>query len=367
MEELVPENIRSLTPYPPGKPLSELKRELGIDRAIKLASNENSFGPSPKAVAAMRDALSELHRYPDGGAYYLRQRISQHVGAPPENLILGNGSNEVIELLIRTFCDREHGVLTSETTFVVYRLISTAAGVPFRSVPMKDLTFDTDAIAESYLSGEGGKPRLIFLCNPNNPTGTRFGQAELDRFLQKVGPEPILVLDEAYIEFVPEAERLDTARLLAERERTVVLRTFSKAYGIAGTRVGYGITSAAIADYTNRVRQPFNVNSLGQVGACAALDDAEYLDFVIKATEAGKQRVSARLEELGLRPVPSSTNFILFDCGRESWPLYEALLRKGVIVRPMKAYGLDNYLRVNVGTPEEDEWFLEAMAEVLSA
>ena len=234
IESIVPEHIRGLTPYPPGKPLSELERELGVTSAIKLASNENAFGPSPKAQEAMQHALGELHRYPDGGAFYLKARLSESLGVTPEHLMLGNGSNELIELLIRTFGSPTDGVLTSETTFVVYRLISTAAGVPFRAVPMQGLTFDLDAIADAV----DESTRLIFLCNPNNPTGTRFGQDELDRFIERIGPEPIVVLDQAYIEFVPEADQIDVHGLLARRPRTVILRTFSKAYGLTGARVG---------------------------------------------------------------------------------------------------------------------------------
>ncbi|MFT5432959.1 MAG: histidinol-phosphate aminotransferase [Myxococcota bacterium] len=358
---IVPPNIEALIPYPPGKPLSELARELGVESAIKLASNENAYGPSPKAMEAVKAAVSEVHRYPDGGAWFLRDRLAEHVGVPGEGLLLGNGSNEVIELLIRAFCDRDHGVLTSETTFVVYSLISQAAGVPFRSIPMKGLGYDLDAIARAVDSST----RLIFLCNPNNPTGTLFSQEVLDKFVETVGPEPIIVLDEAYIEFVPEAERVDALALLKRRPRTVILRTFSKAYGLAGLRVGYGITHPGLADYANRVRQPFNVNHLAQVGALAALDDQEYLDQVIADTRASLDRFAHELTRMGMIVTPSDTNFMLFDCGRDSWPIYQALLREGVIVRPMKAYALPTYLRVNAGTDAENDRFLETFERVL--
>jgi len=362
VESIVPENIRTLTAYPPGKPLSELERELGVSNAIKLASNENALGPSPKATLAIADALSELHRYPDGGAFYLRRRLSKHVNAQPHELLLGNGSNEIIELLIRTFCNKDAGVLTSEATFVVYRLISQAAGIPFEAVPMKDLHFDLDAIAERVTSST----RLIFLCNPNNPTGTKFNQETLDRFLAKIGDDPIVVLDEAYIEYVPQAERVKAMELIAKRPRTVVLRTFSKAYGLAGARIGYGITSEAIADYVNRVRQPFNVNHLAQVGALAALDDTDHLQQVIELTESGKQKIYAGLESMGMRYTPSWTNFVLFDTFRDGKSLYQAMLKQGVIVRPMNAYGLPSHLRVNMGLNEENDRFLAALKQALS-
>ena len=280
IESIVPPNIRTLVPYPPGKPLSELERELGIEGAIKLASNENALGPSPRAVEAIRAALPELHRYPDAGGFYLRRRLAEGLEIPADRIILGNGSNEIIELLIRTVCDAGHGVLTSDCTFVVYRLVAQAAGVPFQSAPMRDHTFDLDAIAERV----GPSTRLIFLCNPNNPTGTRFDRPTLDRFLARVGDEPVVVLDEAYVEFVPEREGIDALDIVRTRERTMVLRTFSKAYGLAGARVGYGIGAAELVDYLNRVRQPFNVNALAQIGALAALDDTDHLARVLAAT-----------------------------------------------------------------------------------
>ncbi len=361
MEAIVPEHIRGLVPYPPGKPLSELERELGVSKAIKLASNENALGPSPKAMAAIQAALPELHRYPDGGAFYLKRRLATHLGVDASQLLLGNGSNEIIELLIRTFCTPDAGVLTSECTFVVYKLIATAAGAPFEAVPMRDHTFDTDAIAARVTD----QTRIVFLCNPNNPTGTMFGQQALDRFVDTISDDVILVLDEAYWEYVPEDARVDAMALLARRPRTVVLRTFSKAYGLAGVRVGYGITSAELADYVNRVRQPFNVNHLGQVACQAALDDQEHVDQVVALTRDGLANIAAGLEALGLRPVPTRTNFMLFDCHREAWPIYEALLQKGVIVRPMKAYGLPTFLRVNAGTHEENARFLDTLKDVL--
>ncbi len=359
--ELVPDNIRTLVPYPPGKPLAELERELGVTNAIKLASNENPFGPSPLAVQAMGKALSELHRYPDGGWYYARTAIAKHLGVTSDQLVLGSGSNEIIELLIRTFTDRTHGVLTSETTFVVYSLISQAHGAPFKAVPMKGVAFDLDAIADAV----DESTRLIFLCNPNNPTGSWFQQAELDRFLARIGDGPILVLDEAYWEFVRPEEQIDSLGVLARRPRTVLLRTFSKAYGLAGIRLGYGVTHPELASYLDRVRQPFNVNSLAQASAVAALADHDYLGHVLTTTRAGLHTVAAGLTALGLHPYPSSANFILFDCHKEAWPIYEALLRKGVIVRPMKAYGLPTHLRVTIGTVEENDRFLRGLADVL--
>ena len=362
VDSLVPDHIEALVPYPPGKPLSELERELGISNAIKLASNENPLGPSPRAVDAIQKALAELHRYPDGGTFYLRRRLADHVGVTPQQLMIGNGSNELIELLIRTFATAGHGVVTSETTFVVYKLASMSANIPFCEVPMRDLTFDLDAILEKVTPST----RLVMLCNPNNPTGTMFGQDALDRFINGVHDDAIIVLDEAYIEFVPEAERVDALALLAQRPRTVILRTFSKAYGLAGLRIGYGITSPEICDYVNRVRQPFNVNSVAQVGALAALDDHDYLDHVVSHTNASKQRMYDGFDALDIPWTGSYTNFVLFDTRRDCRIVYDKLLHLGVIVRPMMAYGLPTHLRVNLGTDQENERFMTALGQVLN-
>lgn len=367
--DLVPPNIQSLVPYPPGKPLSELERELGIAEAIKLASNENPFGPSPRAVLAMQRVMADLHRYPDGGWFYVRTRLARHLGVDPAQIVLGCGSNELIELIIRTFAGPAtpdapaRGVLTSETTFVVYQLVSQAHGAPFRAVPMRGMAYDLDAIAAAVEP----TTRVIFLCNPNNPTGSHFGQAALDRFVAAIPEHVLLVLDEAYWEFVPEAERPDSLGLLARRPRTVLLRTFSKAYGLAGARVGYGVTDPELAGYLDRVRQPFNVSSLAQAGAQAALDDTDYLAHVVEATRVGLDRLAEGLRALGMTPYPTRANFVLFDCHQEAGPLYDALLRRGVIVRPMRGYGLPAHLRVNAGTPSENERFLTTFADVLAA
>jgi histidinol-phosphate aminotransferase len=362
-DPIVPDHIKALTPYPPGKPVSELERELGISHAIKLASNENAIGPSPKAVSAIQDALKDIHRYPDGGAFYLRRRLADHLGVAPDELILGNGSNELIELLVRTFGARGASILTSATTFVVYRLIAQAAGLDLVVAPMDPvaLTFDLDAIAERVTKNT----RFIFLCNPNNPTGTMFRPEALAAFLERIGDEPIVVLDEAYIEYVEPQWRPDSLGIVKSRPRTVVLRTFSKAYGLAGVRIGYGITSSEMSRYIECVRQPFNTNHLAQVGAMAALDDDDHLAHVLRVTETGKSRIMEGLAEMSLTAVPSHTNFILFDVGRAALPVYQGMLELGVIVRPMHAYGLPNYLRVNTGTHEENERFLSAVRQVL--
>ena len=358
---LVPDHIRQLVPYPPGKPLSELERELGITNAVKLASNENALGPSPLALQAIRDALPELHRYPDGGAHYLRQRLADHLGVDPLCLVVGNGSNEIIDLLIRTFGGPGRGIVSSECTFVVYQLIAQATGTPFSAAPMRGFDLDLDAMAERV----GPSTSLVFLCSPNNPTGTVISPEALDRFLRRVGDDVIVAIDEAYIEYVPSALRPDALGIVARRPRTVVLRTFSKAYGLAGVRAGYGVTSLELADYMNRVRQPFNMSHLAQVAATAALDDSQHLERVLSVTSAGMREVAEGLQALRLPLVPSYANFILFDVKRPAKPVYDTLLRRGVIVRPVGNYGLPNHLRVNMGLPEENARFLSALSEVL--
>ncbi len=359
---LVPEHIRRLVPYPPGKPLSELERELGITHAVKLASNENALGPSPRAVEAMQAALATVHRYPDGGAWFLRHALATHLDVAPERLLLGNGSNELIEHLIRAFGGPERGVLASECTFVVYALIAQAAGVPVTTVPTQDFHFDLEAMAAAWHPGI----RLVFLCSPNNPTGTVIAPAALERFMGRISDETIVVLDEAYLEYCDPSERLDALRWVAERPRTVTLRTFSKAYGLAGVRVGYGVTSAELADYVNRVRQPFNVNTLAQVAAEAALADVAFLDEVFRVTRHGRQQVLDGLAHLGLRTIPSQANFVMFDLARDGRAVYDALLRLGVIVRPLANYGLPTWLRVNMGTLDENARFLAALRQVLA-
>jgi len=363
MKSLVPEHIQKLTPYPPGKPLSELERELGVTRAIKLASNENALGPSPRATAAMAGAMCDINRYPDGGAFYLKRRLAEHLGVDHGQLLVGNGSNEIIELLIRTFGSGGAEIVTSECTFVIYRLVSSAAGARFVEVPMANHRFDLDAIAERV----SADTRMVFLCNPNNPTGTIFSQAELDRFLARVGPDPIVVLDEAYIEYVSPDARIDALAVLRDRPRTVVLRTFSKAYGLAGVRVGYGVATEDLVNYVNRVRQPFNVNHLAQVAATAALGDAEHLARVVAMAEEGKRHIAVEVEAMGCTPVPSATNFVLFDTHREAAPIYQTLLRRGVIIRPMTAYGLPTHLRVDAGLPEDRQRFLDELKVALGA
>jgi histidinol-phosphate aminotransferase len=358
---LVPEWIRSLAPYPPGMPIEELERELGIRDSIKLASNENPLGPSPKALAAIAAALASLHRYPDGSAFYLKRRLAERLGVAFEELVVGNGSNEIIELVVRTFLRPGDEAVMADQAFVVYRLVVQAAGGTPRIVPLRDFTHDLEAIAAAICP----RTRLVFLANPNNPTGTIFRRTAWETFLRRVPSHVVVVADDAYAEYVDDPEYPDTIRSRGDGSVAVVtLRTFSKLYGLAGLRVGYGVASPAVIDAIGRIRQPFNVNSLALVGALAALDDEEHVRRTLALNRDGMAYLVAAFRRLGLEHVPSAANFVLVRVG-EAGRAYQALLRRGVIVRPMDVYGFPAHMRVTVGTRAENERFVEALAAVL--
>ena len=362
MKLTVPENIETLVPYPPGKPLEELEREYGITGSIKLASNENALGPSPKATAAIAKALANLHRYPDGSCYYLANRLAEKIGVKPEELVFGNGSNEIIELLVSTFLSPGEEVITSHPTFLVYQKMVQSQGGINRVVELKNLHHDLDAIAAQVT----GKTRLIFLDNPNNPTGTAFTAEEFEAFLGKIPESVIVVLDEAYVDFVDESIRIDARKFLNHNTPVVALRTFSKAYGLAGLRVGYGLMRPEIADYLHRLRQPFNVNTLAQVGALACLDDDEHYQKTMTMTKEGMAWLHEEIKKLGCRPLSSHANFFLVDVGVSGKILYEKMLSQGVIIRPMAAYGLPNFIRITIGLPAENQRLVKAMAAALA-
>ncbi len=357
---LVSPSIESLLPYEGGKPIEELARELGVNDAIKLASNENALGPSPKALAAARAALNDIHRYPDATAYKLRECIAAKHGVPMDHVIHGNGSNELLDLAVRTFCTSEHHIVFAEPAFVVYKIAALAHGVPFSAVPVLDLTHDLDAM----LAAVTERTRLLFVGNPNNPTGTYVGLEPLRRFLRALPEEVIVLMDEAYIEYATAADFPDCLTLRHEHERMIVCRTFSKIYGLAALRVGYGISTPQLVGYMNRVRAPFNVGTLGQEAAIAALGDSEHVRTCRDLNESERERVSGRLRAMGLSVTPSQANFILVDVRQGGRPTYDALLRKGVIVRPFAS--LPTSLRVTIGKPAENDRFLTALSEVLS-
>ncbi len=359
----IPSHIDSLVPYPPGKPLEELEREYGIVDSIKLASNENPLGPSPKAVAAMQAVLTRLHRYPDGSGYYLRRKLSEKFGLPFEGIVLGNGSNEIIELVIRAFVMPGDEVVLPAPSFLVYGLVVQTVGARGVPVPLKDFHIDLAAMASAVTA----RTRVVFVNNPNNPTGTIVRQSELTSFLDQLPDDVIVVLDEAYLDFTRDPLCPNGFDLIHRTAPPlVVLRTFSKAYGLAGVRIGYGVMPAAVADYLNRVRQPFNTTTLSQVAAMAALDDDEFLAKTQEIVWSGLTYFYAELERLQLAYVPTQTNFILIEVPVEARLVYEAMLRRGVIIRSMASYGLKNHIRINIGLPEENRRCIQALELVLA-
>ena len=356
----VSDNISSLVPYPPGKPIEELERELGIKGSIKLASNENPLGPSKKAVEAVSKALGGLHRYPDGSCYYLKEKLSAILGATHEMITFGNGSNEIIELLIRAYLKPGDEAIMGDPSFAVYPIAVKAVGGISRLVPLKNMTHDLKAMASSI----SRNTRPVFIANPNNPTGTMVTGAEFSDFMEKVPENVIVCVDEAYYEFVRSKDFPDTLSYIKEGRPVVMLRTFSKIYGLAGLRIGYGVAHPELMDYMNRVRQPFNVNSLAQAAAIAALDDVEHLERTRQNNAVGLAYLFGELSKLGFECVDTEANFFLVRVG-DGKGVYDALLRKGVIVRPMASYNMPEYIRVTVGLPEENKRFLEAFMEVV--
>lgn len=352
--------IGELVPYPPGKPIEEVEREYGVSDSIKLASNENSLGPSPLAVAAIRDAAATAHLYPDGGAYYLRRALAANLHVGEDRLLFGNGSNELIELAVRAFVHEGDEAVVAEHAFVIYAMAVRAQGAHAVVVPARDYGHDLDAMAAAV----SPRTRMVFLANPNNPTGTMFDRSQWQRFLAAVPPHVVLLMDEAYAEYVDDPDYPDAIASLSDQRPLLVLRTFSKIYGLAGLRIGYAVGPPAVLDVMNRLRAPFNVNSLAQRAALAALADEEHLRRTRQMNRDGLRQLEAGLAALAVPFVPSRANFILAQVG-EVARIYEALLRRGVIVRPVGVYGLPQHIRVTVGRREENQRFLAALGEVL--
>jgi len=362
MKRLTTKEIKGLVPYPPGKPIEELERELGISGSIKLASNENPLGPSPLAVRAVIDNVNKINRYPDGSAYYLKSKLAGLFDITPERIIIGNGSNNLIELAIRTFLSRGEEVIQAFPTFLFYEKITTSSGCRLISVPLKDFRINLDGILNAVTK----KTKLIFINNPNNPTGTALAGAEVKDFLRSLSPDIVVVLDEAYIEFITDENIANGLELLKDFPRLIVLRTFSKLYGLAGLRIGYGFSSEDIVDYMNRVRQPFNVNLLAQAAAVAALDDRAFVAETLRILREGLEYLFTKLNELGIEYRPTQTNFFLIKSPLGGRKTYELMLREGVIIRSMESFGLKEYIRINVGLPEENKRFIETFKKVLN-
>lgn len=360
---LAQSSVQQLSPYIPGKPVDELARELNLDPAqiVKLASNENPLGASPKALAAIAAEVAELTRYPDGNGYNLKVKLAERAKVGIDQVTLGNGSNDILELVARAYLAPGVNAVFSQHAFAVYPIVTQAVGAEARVIPAKDWGHDLPAMLKAI----DADTRVVFIANPNNPTGTWFGPQALSDFLAAVPAHVLVVLDEAYIEYAEGGELPDGLDYLAAHDNLLVSRTFSKAYGLAALRVGYGISSAVIADVLNRVRQPFNVNSLALAAACAALDDQDYLVRSRELNSAGLLQLQAGLKALGLGWIASKGNFLAVDLGQDAAPINQALLREGVIVRPVANYGMPQHLRVTIGTAAENSRFLEALGKVL--
>jgi len=362
ISQLAVAGVQQLVPYVPGKPIEELQRELGLERVIKLASNENPLGPSTKALAAMRKTLSELALYPDGSGFSLKNALAKKFSVDPAQITLGNGSNEILELVARAFLAPGLNAVFSRHAFAVYPIVTQAVGAKSVVAPAINYGHDLQAIRERV----NAETRVVFIANPNNPTGTLLPQSQLEDFIKSLPASCICVLDEAYYEFVHRKGEQDAIDWLGQCPNLVVARTFSKAYGLAGLRIGYCLSSLEMADILNRVRQPFNNNSLALAAAEAALDDSEHLQNTIKNNTLGMKQLTEGFKNLGLGWIPSAGNFVSVDLSEPAAPVYAALLRKGVIVRPVANYEMPNHLRISIGTQEENNLFLQALTECLN-
>ncbi len=362
MKLIIPEFISSIKPYSPGKPIEELEREYGIKDSIKLASNENPLGTSPRAVEAISKALGQLNRYPEGSGYYLTQKLSGKLGVKPENIVLGNGSDEVIGMLTRAFITPGDEAIMPFPSFLMYEIMVRASGGIAVTAPLTaSLHLNLNLIKEKITE----RTRLIFLTNPNNPTGTAIAADDFKRFFKAVPLDIIVVVDEAYVEFVRDSDALNSIDFVKSGGMVVTLRTFSKVYGLAGLRIGYGVMAEQIAEVLHRIRQPFNANSLAQVAAVAALDDDEFFEETLTLIHSGIEYLYNEIERIGLKFFHTQTNFLLIDMAMDADEVFERMLRKGVIVRSMTSYGYPEYIRVNAGLAEENERFVRALEDVI--
>ncbi len=358
----VPSHIRNLIPYNPGKPIEEVEREYGIEGCVKLASNENPLGPSPKVLTTLAGRLAELNLYPDGDCFNLKRGLAAKLKVPDTHLIFGNGSNEIIELAVRTFMSPGDEAIMDQFAFSIFRLVVQAAGGQSKLIPSKNFTVDLEAMSRAVTP----KTRILFLANPNNPTGTIYRKSEWEKFLGRVGPEILLVVDEAYFEYVQEADYPNSLSYANEKLSILTLRTFSKIYGLAGLRIGYGVGTKELIGLMHRVRQPFNVNALAQWAALTALEDDDYVKRTLTVNQEGMQYLSNELKNLGLEQVPSYANFILVRVGSGK-ECFQQLLQRGIIVRPMEGYNLPEYIRVTIGTMEENRRFMQELSSIVGS
>jgi len=355
LKDVVNRHILDLRPYEPGKPIEELERELGITGSIKLASNESPLGPSPKAQAAIHEAVDGLHRYPDGASFALREDLAGRLDVETDQLVFGAGADEILELLAKVFLAPGSEAVFAWPSFAMYPIVVKGMGATPVAVPLtSDLVHDLPALAAAV----NERTKIVFVCNPNNPTGTSVGAAEFDRFVADLSPDVVLVVDEAYVEFVRRSDFPESLDWVRRRPATIVLRTFSKIYGLAGLRLGYGIADAELAGYLERARHPFNVNRLAEVGALAALADQSHAEASRRVNTEGVVYLTRELEALGIEVWPTDANFILARAGDG---MHDALLREGIIVRPLASFGMADHIRISVGLPEENERLVKAL------
>ncbi len=359
----IPEYILAIKPYKPGKPLEELEREYGIKDSIKLASNENPLGPSPKAAAAMQAAIANLHRYPDSSGYHLINKIAEKLGLAPGQIVLGNGSDDVIGMLTRAYLRAGNEAVMTAPSFLMYEIFVRAVGARPVFVPLKSLAVDLDAMVSAVTP----RTRMIFLNNPNNPTGTFITQTDFEDVLSRLPDHVVVVLDEAYIEFATDPQCANGIEFIQNNRPLAVLRTFSKIYGLAGIRIGYGVMPSEMASLLNRIRQPFNVNSLAQAAAAAALDDDAFLHQTKNLIHQELKFMQAHLKNIGVEFFPTQANFFLIDVKVDADSVFHMMLREGVIVRSMTSYGFPHYIRVNAGLRQENIRFLNVLEKVLKA
>ena len=349
--------IPKIMPYPPGKPIEEVEREYGLDSVMKLASNENSLGPSRKAVKAMVEAAAEMHIYPDGNGYYLKQALGKKFGVGTDQIILANGSDEISDMIVIAYVRESDNVVVSQHDFISYTLGAMMAGASVKAVPLKNWRPDLEAVAEAVDS----KTRLVCIANPTNPVGAMVTRKEFEAFMKKVPGDVLVLMDQAYAEYVTDRQYFDGSKYLKRYPNLVVTRTFSKAYGLAGLRIGYGLAHPEIIQNFDRIRPPFNVNRMAQIAALAALDDRAHLKRAVAMNEKGRKTLVTAFEKMGLDYVPSATNFVLVDVARNGAAVTESLLKQGVIVRPMAGYGLPTHIRVTIGLASENRRFLTAL------
>lgn len=361
IKPLLRKNIESVKPYKPGKPIEEVRRELGLQRAIKLASNENPLGPSPRALRAILKSVYDLNRYPDANCYYLKQKLSKRFGLKKENFIIGNGSDEIIVLVLRALINPGDEVIVAYPTFLIYEIQAIASGAKIIRVPLNSFRYDLKKMREKI----NPHTKLLFIANPDNPTGTYVTKKEVDEFMKDISKNVLVFFDEAYYEFAEGFSDYPHTLKYLDKKNVIITRSFSKAYGLAGLRIGYGIGSSELIGYLERIREPFNVNMLAQVGALSALDDRKFLEKTLRITAEEKEYLYSEFKKLGISYIPSATNFILINVEKESEKIFKTLLKKGIIVRSMKDWGLNNFIRVTIGKREENELFIKEFKKLL--